>query len=274
MTVYNSSIDIHSTWNLGGKVAYSIQQCQVVQRATWPSQQTKQCSHPHDVSTSPDVIILCLWPQATAEQIEYYVSGYDVLYPGAKVILLRNNSDTLDYEEALEDLLGNDVEKPASLDGQNILLHLFGTSGAARACTLLRGYRLHTGAPLSVGVVVADTAPVPSLTTALTSSQPISSALYSFILAFWFRLQQLVWAWPLDWTVGQVHQDLNNPSPAACRSPKVLCPGAQRSDALLDEAVVCLWRPIVLRRQQRRATRASRVRSATGFHRRQTQVER
>lgn len=181
-----------------------------------------------DQSNDPDVILLCLWPQATDFQIEQYTSGYQELFPSARIILADAFSTTTSYSNAADDynaVLSKLVDANCSSittstsawtkhqqesvpRGPSVLLHLFGTCGAANACTILRGFRLRTGGPLNVGAIVADTEPSSSLIAVLTSPQPVSSALLSFLLAFWMRLQAFVLFWPPEQS--HIHHDLNN----------------------------------------------------------------
>lgn len=207
-----SLADAQDTWILQERVVYTFQQTQITQRLPHLRRQNHQTLATQDITKAPEVVLLSLWPQATAQQIFHYTSGYRVLYPTTKVVLLRNDASKFknkdpDYDNALDEL----VDARSLHEKHTVLLHLFGTSGASGACRLLRGYRLRTGAPLNVGAVVADTEPSSSITTFLTSSQPISSAFFTFLLAFWMALQEYMWFLPLDRDTGQIHQDLNNP---------------------------------------------------------------
>lgn len=204
--MHNLMADAPDTWVLQEKISYTFQQTTCYQRKHHKRQAVRL-----QEEIPPSVIILSLWPQATTEQIDHYESGYSYLYPSAKVVLIHNNFkiDDAANDSALDELVHTQL---SSHRHQPVLLHLFGTSGAAGACKLLRRYSLQTGEPLNVGAVIADAEPSPSFTTFLTSSQPISAALFSFILAFWISLQELFWFWPQTSSSVQIHHDLNNPN--------------------------------------------------------------
>lgn len=219
-----SPVDAADAWALHEDGLYSSP---VIRRKSWPVQTPSQhdaCSTSPMVDEAPSVIILSLWPQATQEQTDYYTAGYQTLYPTSRIMLLHSDSskyghDDWDDDTTLERLLGHSDARPSYSLDNTILLHLFGTSGAARACELLHGYRSRSGRPLNVQTVVADSEPLPSFTAALRSSQPVPSTFYVLFLAFWMSLQELIQLWRTDVQASRIHQDLENPSllPAEAR---------------------------------------------------------
>ena len=123
---------------------------------------------------SPQTIIISAWPtawpSACSSQLLRYIYGYRALYPEASILLLTHPRTI--FSSAASEHLHSAVQalpRPApSSEGtvasaSTILLHVFGTSAAARACALLRLYRSQYGTCAPVKALVLDTAPSSSL---------------------------------------------------------------------------------------------------------------
>lgn len=209
--MHTAPVHAKDVWILRENVVYNFQQSQVTHRLPHLRQQAFRASTGrYDVqpASAPDIVLLSLWPQATEQQILHYSVGYRTLYPTAKVVRLHNSGTNFkgndhSHNTALDELL----QSPGK--NHRVMLHLFGTSGAAGACKLLRGYRLRTGGLLNVKACVVDTEP--SLL-CLSSTEPLTSAFFTILLAFWTALQRYMWFFPSELQAGQIHQDLNNPS--------------------------------------------------------------
>ncbi|KAK5137955.1 hypothetical protein LTR08_005751 [Meristemomyces frigidus] len=162
-----------------------------------------------------DTIVLGLWPYATHEQIQYYVRGYESLYPSAQLLLLRYSSS---YDQQLGsalDALTSLDEKRSSESAPNVLFHLFGGCGAAHGCRLLRAYKIRTGERLGVKAVVMDSVPklaLPSMRSASRSPRVIIAALYTLMTLFYIRFLSTITFWQFDRRCKQNRQDLNDSS--------------------------------------------------------------
>ncbi|KAK4539551.1 hypothetical protein LTR36_010828 [Oleoguttula mirabilis] len=171
---------------------------------------------PPALSTPPQTIVLGLWPYATHEQIQYYVHGYEALYPSARLLLLRYS---MSYDQQLGDALDALTtmdEKQPSLSSPNVLLHLFGGCGAAHGCRLLRAYKVRTGERLGVKAVVMDSVPkvasLPSMQSAWSSPRLLLASLYVLMTVFYIRMLSTLTFWHFNRRCQQNRQDLNDTS--------------------------------------------------------------
>lgn len=141
--------------------------------------------------TPSDTVLLGLWPFATDDQIDFYVDGYNIIYPTAKVIPIRHGHR---YREVALDALTHMCEKISSQRQPLALLHLFGNHGAADVVDMLRSLKIRTGQTLPIQAVIMDSTPatpVPSLADAIESPQRVLIfiqtvlwTIYSFLLSF------------------------------------------------------------------------------------------
>jgi hypothetical protein len=169
-------------------------------RPTTPgTQRSSTTLTPPQPTSSPTTIILALWPLACDEQINYYTTGYQTLYPTAAILLLpssRQSSSRIDA--VLNTLIGDDTF--AAVDqkhdiAQTVLLHLFGDHAAAQACHLLRAYHLRTQRALPIGSVIHDAAPAARLPSIRSLR---SRGLLSFLSALFFTLIAKIWQFLCD----------------------------------------------------------------------------
>lgn len=154
---------------------------------SWSRPQTPQSER----MTPPDTVLLGLWPFATGEQVDFYLDGYNIIYPNADVIPIRHGRR---HHDAALEILTQACEKPPSEQQPQMLLHLFGNDGAAHVVDLLRSFRIRTGQTLPIQAVIMDSIPampVPSLADAIESPQRLllltSTTLwtiYAFLLCF------------------------------------------------------------------------------------------
>ncbi|TKA75577.1 hypothetical protein B0A55_07934 [Friedmanniomyces simplex] len=165
------------------------------------------------MSSSPETVVLGLWPYATGKQIQYYVQGYKSLYPDASLLLLE-------YSTSYDRQIGNALnalttldEKPSFNPAPKVLLHLFGGCGAAQGCRLLRAYKIRTGRRLTVRAVVMDSVPrlvVPSFRTATRSPQLLLAFLYILPMVVYIRAISTINYWQYDARCRQNRFDLND----------------------------------------------------------------
>ncbi|KAK6431133.1 hypothetical protein LTR95_012706 [Oleoguttula sp. CCFEE 5521] len=142
--------------------------------------ETSTAQSPITKPESPDAIILCLWPHATASQISFYTTGYTDLYPSAQVLALRSSwiPDTRNRDEILDTLTTATIteksltyEKESTPSPPTVLLHLFGHPGAQNATSLLRAYRTRTQQLMKVRAIISDSEPSFSLNLPTTLPQ-------------------------------------------------------------------------------------------------------
>ncbi|KAK4498164.1 hypothetical protein PRZ48_010820 [Zasmidium cellare] len=168
----------------------------------------------HEASSPPKMIVLGLWPGARTEQIEYYVEGYESLYPSTKVLLLHHSRTSPRHiESALTELTG-DQEKLSIQSSQDTLIHLFGDDAASQICRLLRAYRARTDQPLGVKAIVLDSVPIiiaPNLSTLLTSPHRLLVFIYLTITAIIWRLASVLTLWFSEPLSSHVQRDLHDP---------------------------------------------------------------
>lgn len=154
---------------------------------SWSRPQTPQ----NEPLTPPDIVLLGLWPYASDEQIDFYLDGYNIIYPNAHVVPIRHGRR---HHDAALEILTQACEKPAQEKQPQMLLHLFGNDGAAHVVDLLRSFRTRTGETLPIQAVIMDSIPampIPSLADAIESPQRLLMlayttiwTIYAFLLSF------------------------------------------------------------------------------------------
>lgn len=167
--------------------------------------------------TPPDTVVLGLWSYATDEQIDFYIDGYNILFPSARIIALRS-----DQTNAALDILTPINEKPASQHQEQVLLHLFGNDGASRVVDLLRSYRTRTGNALPIRAVVMDSIPampVPTFQSAIELPHQILLLAYVTIWTIYTWILSVLTLGYSDTASEQLRQSLHDPSlvPASAR---------------------------------------------------------
>lgn len=148
---------------------------------------------PPALSTPPRVVILGLWPYATHEQIQYYVQGYEALYPSAQILLLRHSTNYDGHIASALDAITIMDEKSPLNPTLDVLMHLFGGGGAAQGCRLLRAYKVRTNQTLGVKAVVMDSVPrivKPSWGTSLRSPPRVLAFVYAVLVALYIWILQ------------------------------------------------------------------------------------
>ncbi|UJO21531.1 uncharacterized protein CLAFUR5_09265 [Fulvia fulva] len=109
----------------------------------------------------PKTIILGVWPHARSDHIEYYVRGYESLYPTAKLLLLQHSrTSTKHIETVVSTLICDEEKQRLPFQQPSVLVHLFGDDAAAQVCRLLRSYRMRTAQTLDVKSIILDSTPV------------------------------------------------------------------------------------------------------------------
>lgn len=154
---------------------------------SWSRPSTPQ----NEPSTPPDSVLLGLWPYATDEQIDFYLDGYNIIYPSANVIPIRHGRQ---HREAALDGLTQSYESHFAEAQPQLLLHIFGNEGAADAVDLLRSFKIRTSQTLPIQAVILDSTPslpMPTLTDAVESPQRVLIrtytllwTVYAFLLSF------------------------------------------------------------------------------------------
>jgi hypothetical protein len=192
---------------------------------------------PTETSSPPETIVLGLWPYATVEQIDYYVQGYEALYPDARLLLLQySRSYDQQVGDALDALTTMD-EKKALSDRPSVLLHLFGGCGAAQGCRLLRAYRIRTNKRLAVKAVVMDSVPkltVPTFHAARQSPQLLLAFLYILLTVIYVRLISTINFWQFERRCRQNRHDLND--------PYLISPEAKKCYIFEESDLMFTWR--------------------------------
>jgi len=160
--------------------------------------------------TPPDTVILGLWSYATDEQVDFYLDGYNILFPNARIIAMRHGQ-----HDAALDLLMQSNEKPASERRQQILLHLFGNDGAAQVIDLLRSFRTRTGQTLPIRAVIMDSipaVPVPTIVNAIQSPQRLVLLTYMTVWTIYTWILSILTLGYSDTTSEHLRQSLHDPT--------------------------------------------------------------
>ena len=160
----------------------------------------------------PKTIILGLWPLARDEHINYYLEGYQALYPSARVILLRYSKSADQLAVALDSLTLDD-EKLSFDSSPTVLLHLFGNAGAAQICHLLRAFKIQTGQALGVKATIMDTVPTvlfPSFDTSTRTPRKLLELIYLAIVVVMIRFWSVLAFWNSETASDKLRHDLNS----------------------------------------------------------------
>lgn len=213
----------------------------------------------------PDLIILSPWNISSPAQLDRYIKGYETLYPSSSLAILSSNQQQQNSRVLSQPCQG---EQQASLDDisgviktilkttkphdhrATFLLHLFGNTGAAQACHLLRAYKTETGETLNLKTVVFDTEPSLSVRAhqyftsrrqqrqrQRSSCSPVStfwtllSALWASLLYFFSNLATSLGTFSVD---DNVRRDLND--------VRLVPLGARRCYVLPSNGLVFSWR--------------------------------
>jgi len=186
----------------------------VVTRSRCSSRSSSTDSRSQRLVSPPHTVILGLWPGARQDQINYYVDGYQSLYPSAEIILLHHSCmSTQHIEKALERLCIG-YEKVANPITQDILVHLFGDYAAVQVCRLLRAYRTRTNLTLAVKSIVLDSIPVmiaPSIHSYRMTPEQLLVSVYLTLLGIFWRLASVLAFWYSEPFNDQVQRDLHDP---------------------------------------------------------------
>jgi len=180
-------------------------------RSTTPD---RSLDSPIEASSPPETIVLGLWPHATGEQIQYYIEGYESLYPTAHLHLLRYSTSYDQQIGSVLDAITPETETQWSPATPNVLLHLFGDAGAAQGCRLLRAYKLRNGRALAVKTVVMDSVPTPTAPSLhLSLRAPAAILAYASLcltLTYLWLLSTLTF-WHTERRARQTQRDLQDP---------------------------------------------------------------
>ncbi|KAH7360304.1 hypothetical protein BKA65DRAFT_492810 [Rhexocercosporidium sp. MPI-PUGE-AT-0058] len=113
-------------------------------------------------STSPDLIFLAGWMDASPRNLAKYTAGYEIRYPSARILAITTtsidaaflpHSTNLKRIKPAMDILY--TLPPTS----KILVHFFSVGGAWTTCLIAKIYRAKTGRPLLVTGMVLDSTP-------------------------------------------------------------------------------------------------------------------
>ena len=160
----------------------------------------------------PDTVLLGLWPCATEEQIDFYLDGYNIIYPNANVIPIRHGRR---YQEAALDILTETVENSSTQKQSHTLLHLFGNDGAADIVDLLRWFRVRTGETLPIQAVIMDSTPatpIPSLNDTVESPQRLLIFIHAALWTIYSFLLSLLTLGHSDTASERVRSGLHDPA--------------------------------------------------------------
>ena len=175
---------------------------------SWSRPQTPQ----NEPLTPPDIVLLGLWPYATDEQIDFYLDGYNIIYPNANVVPIRHGRH---HHDATLEILTRACEKPASEKQPQMLLHLFGNDGAAHVVDLLRSFRIRTGQTLPIQAVIMDSIPampVPSLNEAIESPQRLLILTYTTLWTMYIFLLSFLTLGHSDTASERLRSGLHDPT--------------------------------------------------------------
>ena len=160
------------------------------------------------LSSEPKVIVLLTWMSAHPLHISKYISGYQVLYPDSRIVLVRNSVPDVLYRPsrtqrhwlnpAVDAIIAacstNQMKSP------EILLHIFSNGGCHSLLNLIAAYKKKTSRSLPLHVKIFDSCPgrgtvkesINSVSASLPKAQPLRAVLlmllYAFMFVYWLIL--------------------------------------------------------------------------------------
>lgn len=123
-------------------------------------------SHLNNSSSAPQLVILCTWMAAQPTHITKYITGYQSLFPTAKILLIRSEAPDILYRSTKTlhrriqpalDVVRSVGDDEAS--APRILLHVFSNGGSHQATNLLQFYQDDTGHKFPLHAKILDSCP-------------------------------------------------------------------------------------------------------------------
>lgn len=108
------------------------------------------------------LVLLFSWMGAASKHIAKYTVAYRKLYPGARILLIRNElQDFFRFRATYDKFLERaaDVVKVHVKSGGELLVHSFSNGGANQLCEFARLWVQREGSPLPMRAQVVDSAP-------------------------------------------------------------------------------------------------------------------
>lgn len=132
---------------------------------------TKVNAQENPDGSQPQLIILATWMAAKPAHIAKYVSGYQAIYPAARILVVRSTIKDMLFRtypnrrhrlqsaiEAMATPRESDVSS-TSTEPPRILLHVFSNGGASQTRVLLRAHLDLTAKALPLHATVLDSCP-------------------------------------------------------------------------------------------------------------------
>ena len=116
--------------------------------------------------SAPNLVVLCSWMAAHSTHITKYITGYQTLFPTARILLIRSEAPDIIYRSAATlhrriqpalDIVRSTCAKEPSRP--EILLHVFSNGGSHQATNLLRNYRSAVGQRFPLHAKILDSCP-------------------------------------------------------------------------------------------------------------------
>ncbi|KAK7705060.1 hypothetical protein SLS57_010257 [Botryosphaeria dothidea] len=158
-------------------------------------------ANPDGSQTQPQLIILATWMAAKPGHIGKYVSGYQAIYPSARILVVRSTIKDMLFrtypkrrsrlQSAIEAMAipreSDAALSSTSTEPPRILLHVFSNGGASQTRVLLRAHLDLTGKALPLHATILDSCPgrgsVRRSYAALASSLPARPAALRWLLS-------------------------------------------------------------------------------------------
>ncbi|KAK0638129.1 Transmembrane protein 53 [Lasiodiplodia hormozganensis] len=182
--------------------------------------------NPDGSQEQPQLIILATWMAAKPEHTAKYVSGYQAIYPTARILVVRSTIKDMLFrtypkrrsllQSAIE-AMATPAESSTSTEPPRILLHVFSNGGASQTRVLLRAHLDLTGKALPLHATVLDSCPgrgsIRRSYAALASSLPahvrwlLSPAILAVLGLYWLCFRP----WGVADPIERLRVALNSP---------------------------------------------------------------
>ncbi|KAF8863709.1 hypothetical protein BDZ45DRAFT_86431 [Acephala macrosclerotiorum] len=143
-------------FKMASKVPPGLEHFSRLNQAVWYHQPTTKSS------TEPDLVLLVGWMDATPRHMSKYASGYEKLYPSARILIIM----TTQIDAAFRTHAANLKRVKPALDvlyalppDANLLVHFFSNGGAFTMTTMAKTYKEKMGRALLVTAMILDSTP-------------------------------------------------------------------------------------------------------------------
>ena len=173
------------------------------------------------LSNAPELILIAGWMNASLRNLAKYTSGYEKLYPSARIVIITTSTlnAALSTHAANLKRIAPVLELVYGLPSNaKLLLHCFSNGGGWTTTLLAESYRMRTGRPFPAIAMVMDSTPgknsykatVGAFVVALPNNILLRVVGTWILKLFWMLYRVAYWISRRDDLIMQMRKSLNN----------------------------------------------------------------